>query len=313
MTVHTNLCRPVRGRVFQQIPERGADRALAGADSTGPNSIRHARLACKGCLTDGSTLCVMGYIIYHAEAVMVTINCDMGESFGIYTFGDDAACMPYVTHANIACGFHASDPVVMRDTLGKAKAAGIAVGSHPGLPDREGFGRRRMQMRRDEVSALVIYQTGALQALAAAQGVTLSHIKPHGALFGMAQNERHIAEGIADAAEALDLPVIAYSDCCMSEVFAERGVPFTCEFYADLDYDDAGRQIISRGHQSVSPGTVAEKVRRAVRVGETTSINGKSVAVVAESICVHSDTPNALAVAKAVHQVLVEEAMLTAA
>jgi UPF0271 protein len=243
---------------------------------------------------------------------MVTINCDMGESFGIYTFGDDAACMPFVTHANIACGFHASDPVVMRDTLRKAKAAGIAVGAHPGLPDREGFGRRRMQMRRDEIYALVMYQTGALQVLASAEGLSLSHIKPHGALFGMAQNEMQVAEGIADAAEMLKLPVIAYSDCCMSEVFTRRGIAFSCEFYADLDYDDAGRQIISREHSSVSPQVVAEKVRRAVLEQKTTSINKTEVSVVAESICVHSDTPNAVAVAKAVHQVLIEEARLTA-
>lgn len=235
---------------------------------------------------------------------MVTINCDMGEAFGIYSFGDDAACMPFVTHANIACGFHASDPVVMRNTVRKAKAADVAIGAHPGLPDREGFGRRAMKMRRDEVSALVLYQCGALKAFAQAEGVSLSHIKPHGALFGMAQNEEPIAEGIADAAEILDLPVIAYSDCYMSEVFTRRGIRFCCEFYADLDYDDAGRQIISRDHPAVAPEQVAEKVLRAIREGLTQSVSGKDVHVVAESICVHSDTPNAVAVARAVHDVL---------
>lgn len=242
---------------------------------------------------------------------MVTINCDMGEAFGIYSFGDDAACMPYVTHANIACGFHASDPVVMRDTVRKAKAAGIAIGSHPGLPDREGFGRRPMKMHREEISALVLYQTGALQAFAKAEGVALSHIKPHGALFGMAQNEAPIAEGIADAAEILGLPVIAYSDCCMSEVFSRRGIAFTCEFYADLDYNDEGRQIISREHPSVMPEHVVQKVLRAVREGLTLSVTGKDISVVAESICVHSDTPNAVAVAQAVHSALRAEDALS--
>ncbi len=243
---------------------------------------------------------------------MVTINCDMGEAFGIYSFGDNSVCMPYVTHANVACGFHASDPVVMRETVRKAKAAGIQVGSHPGLPDREGFGRRRMQMRRDEISALVIYQTGALQAFAASEGVTLSHIKPHGALFGMAQNETEVAEGIADAAEVLGLPVIAFSDCCMSDVFSRRGIPFSCEFYADLEYDDAGRQIISRVHAEVDPEAVVAKVRRAVRDGTTTSVSGKEVAVVAQSICVHSDTPNAVSVARAVHAALSSDGLLDA-
>lgn len=230
----------------------------------------------------------------------VTINCDMGEAFGIYSFGDDEACMPYVTHANVACGFHASDPAVMWSTVRAAKKHGIAVGSHPGLPDREGFGRREMKFNREEVAGLVLYQTGALKAFLDAEGIPLSHIKPHGALFGMAQKDETIAEGIADAALVHGVPVIAYADCAMSRVFTRRGVPFTCEFYADLDYDDEGRQIITREHPPVEPDTVARKVGRAVREGLVTSVGGREVKVVAESICVHSDTPNAVAVAKAV-------------
>lgn len=231
----------------------------------------------------------------------ITINCDMGEAFGLYSFGDDEAVMPFVTHANIACGFHASDPSVMRETVRAAKRQGIAIGSHPGLPDRQGFGRREMRLTRAEVSALVLYQTGALAAFATAEGLSLSHIKPHGALFGMAQREVAIAEGIADAAETLRLPVIAYSDCAMSEVFSRRGIDFSCEFYADLDYDDRGRQIISREHAAVAPAAAAQKVRRAVTEGRTTSTTGLDVSVTAQSICVHSDTPGALDVARAVH------------
>ena len=236
--------------------------------------------------------------------VKVTINCDMGEAFGIYRFGDDEACMPFVTHANIACGFHASDPIVMRETMRAAKRHGLAIGAHPGLPDREGFGRREMKLSRDEVSALVLYQTGALQAFATAEGVVLAHIKPHGALFGMAQREEAIAEGIADAALATGLPVIAFADCAMSEVFTRRGIAFSCEFYADLDYDDHGRQIIAKLHHAVPAVEVAAKVKRAVAEGLTRSVNGRDVAVVAQSICVHSDTPNAVEVARAVHQTL---------
>jgi UPF0271 protein len=234
----------------------------------------------------------------------VTINCDMGEAYGIYRFGDDEACMPFITHANVACGFHASDPIVMRETVRAAKRHGVAIGAHPGLQDREGFGRREMKLSREEVSALVLYQIGALQAFAAAEGVTLAHIKPHGALFGMAQREEAIAEGIADAALATGLPVIAYSDCAMSEVFTRRGIAFSCEFYADLDYDDNGRQIIAKQHRAVSAAEVAAKVMRAVNEGLTRSISGKDVPIVAQSICVHSDTPNAVEVAKAVHQTL---------
>jgi UPF0271 protein len=234
----------------------------------------------------------------------VTINCDMGEAFGIYRFGDDETCMPFVTHANIACGFHASDPSVMWRTVRAAKQHGLKIGSHPGLPDREGFGRREMKLTRDEVAALVLYQTGALQAFAGAEGVALSHIKPHGALFGMAQRQEPVADGIADAALTLGLPVIAYSDCAMSDVFIRRGVEFSCEFYADLDYDDDGRQFITKEHHAVVPDAVAVKVLRAVTEGLTTSLNGKDVRVVADSICVHSDTPGAMEVAKAVHGAL---------
>ena len=236
----------------------------------------------------------------------ITINCDMGEAFGIYGFGDDEACMPFITHANIACGFHASDPVVMWKTVRAAKKHGINVGSHPGLPDREGFGRREMKMSREEVTALVLYQTGALKAFLDAEGMALSHIKPHGALFGMAQREEAIADGIAEAALKLKLPVIAYSDCAMSEVFTRRGVPFTCEFYADLDYDDEGRQVITKTHAPVAPEDAAAKVKRAVAEGVTRSLNGKDVKVVAELICVHSDTPGAVEVARAVHAALAD-------
>lgn len=243
--------------------------------------------------------------------VRVTINCDMGEAFGIYSFGDDEGCMPFITHANVACGFHASDPMVMRETVRAAKRHGVAIGAHPGLPDREGFGRREMKLSRDEVSALVLYQTGALQAFAAAEGIALAHIKPHGALFGMAQRDETVAEGIADAALATGLPVIAYSDCAMSEVFTRRGIAFSCEFYADLDYNDDGRQIITKRHRAVSAAEVAAKVKQAVDDGLTRSINGKDVAVVAQSICVHSDTPNAVEVAKAVHQALVRQLITT--
>lgn len=235
---------------------------------------------------------------------MVTINCDIGEAFGIYRFGDDAACMPYITHANVACGFHASDPMVMAHTVRLAKAANIRVGSHPGLPDREGFGRRPMRMSREEVANLTIYQTGALAGFLRAEGLELSHIKPHGSLFGMAQNDPEVAEGIADAAVVFGVPVIAYSDCCMSEVFSRRSIPFTCEFYVDINYGDDGRQIISREHPPISPEDVTEKVRRALDEGVTRAVSGKDVRVVAESICVHSDTPNAIAIARAVYDEL---------
>jgi UPF0271 protein len=232
------------------------------------------------------------------------LNCDMGESYGLYRLGDDAGLMPLIDVANVACGFHASDFNHMRSTVRLAKAHGVAVGAHPSLPDRQGFGRREMAMKREEMANCLIYQIGALKGFLEAEGMVLNHIKPHGSLFGMAQRDEAVAHGIADAALSLDLPVIGYSDCVMSDVFTRRGVQFSCEFYADLDYDDHGRQIITKHHAPVDPAVVAAKVLRAVRDGLTTSVGGKDVRVVAESICVHSDTPGALEVAMAVHGAL---------
>ncbi len=230
----------------------------------------------------------------------VTVNCDMGEAFGIWRLGDDEGCMPFITHANIACGYHASDPRTMWRTVRMAKRYGVRVGAHPGLPDREGFGRREMKLSRQEVAALVLYQAGALNAFIRAENMRMSHLKPHGALMGMAMNDAAVAEGIADAAAALELPVIGVGNCIMEQVFTARGQPLTCEFYADLDYDDRGWQIITMHHEAVEPNAVVAKVLRAVNEGRARSVSGREVVVKADSICVHSDTPGAVAVAKAV-------------
>ena len=234
----------------------------------------------------------------------ITINCDMGEAFGIYSLGDDEACMPYITHANVACGFHASDPMVMWRTVRAAKAAGVAVGAHPGFPDREGFGRREMKLSREEVAAMALYQTGALSAFLEAEGMSLSHIKPHGALYGMAQRDQDMAEGVADAAEALKVPVFTFANSAMTDVFTRRGIEHYCEFYSDLDYNDEGQQIITKTHDSVPVDQTVAKVVRAIEEGVTRSVNGKDVAVSGQSVCVHSDTPNALAVVKAIREAL---------
>jgi len=236
----------------------------------------------------------------------LTINCDMGEAFGIYHLGDDEDVMPFVTHANVACGFHASDPNVMWRTVRAAKRHGIKVGSHPGLPDREGFGRREMKMSRDETAALVLYQTGALRAFLDAEGMQLSHIKPHGALMGMAMKYAPVAQGIADAAVALGLPVIGCSDSEMTRVFDERKISYACEFYSDLDYDDEGRQIITMKHDPVAPEDAVERVLRALNEHTAKSVNGRTVKVAADSICVHSDTPGAVALAKAVYDAVAD-------
>jgi UPF0271 protein len=232
---------------------------------------------------------------------MTTINCDMGEAFGIYKLCDDAAVMPFVTHINVACGFHASDPMVMWNTVKLARSLDVGIGAHPGLPDKEGFGRREISMTREEVTSSVLYQVGALSAFLRAEGMSMTHIKPHGALMGMAQKQESTANAIADVAMCYELPVIAVTNSVLSEVLSHRQIPHVCEFYVDLEYDDNGVQIISRHPKHILPQDAVAKAIRALDEGLTKSKNGLDVPVVADSICVHGDSIGAAEVAKAVH------------
>ncbi|MGF1624815.1 MAG: LamB/YcsF family protein [Alphaproteobacteria bacterium] len=232
----------------------------------------------------------------------VAINCDMGESFGLYKMGDDEGIMPFINVANVACGFHASDPVVMRKTVQLAKASGVAVGAHPSLPDLQGFGRREMKMRRDELAACILYQVGALKAFLDAEGLPLNHIKPHGSLYGMAARDPEIANGICDAAAVFGVPLYGMAGTLHEEIYRKRGLGFVSEFYVDLDYGGNGQLIITREHEAKDPEAAAERTLRAVSEGLVRSVDGNDVPVRAESLCVHSDTPGAVAVAEAVHR-----------
>lgn len=231
---------------------------------------------------------------------MTIINCDMGESFGLYKMGDDAALMPHISVANVACGFHASDPNHMRATCKLAKAHGVKVGAHPSLPDLQGFGRRKMEIPREELANILIYQIGALAGFLKAEGMEMSHIKPHGALYGMAARDETVAHAVADAAEIFRVPLMGMTGTHHETVYTARGTGFIAEFYADLDYGDDGFIIITREHHAMDPEKVGEKCVRAVRDGVTTTVSGKDVPVRADAICVHSDTPNAADIAAAV-------------
>ncbi|MER5173881.1 5-oxoprolinase subunit PxpA [Thioclava kandeliae] len=233
-----------------------------------------------------------------------TLNCDMGESFGLYSFGDDAAIMPHIGQANVACGFHGSDPGHMRRTVALAHSHGVSVGAHVSLPDLSGFGRREMQMDRQEMADIILYQIGALKGFLDASGMKLDYLKPHGALYGMAARQEHIAHAVADAAGVYDLPVMGLSGTLHERIYTERGLTFWAEFFADLDYDDEGRLIITRDHQAVDPALAAERCRRAVFEGLLTTVSGKHLPVRAETICIHSDTPNAVQIAQAVKAAL---------
>ncbi|MBO0663118.1 5-oxoprolinase subunit PxpA [Jiella sp. MQZ9-1] len=234
----------------------------------------------------------------------VTINCDMGEGFGLYHCGDDAGLMPFVDIANVACGFHASDPSVMRATVALAAKHGVAVGAHPSFPDLQGFGRREMKMDRQELADCLIYQIGALKGFLQAEGLTLNHIKPHGALYGAAMRERHIANGIADAAEVFGVPLLCMRGTLQEEVYSERGIPCLAEYYADLDYDGEGRLIITRHHDAKDPEEAARRVRKVLSDKKATTVDGTLIDMNADTICIHSDTPNAVALAQAVRQAL---------
>jgi 5-oxoprolinase (ATP-hydrolysing) subunit A len=236
----------------------------------------------------------------------VGINCDMGESFGIYKMGDDEAIMPFVTVANLACGFHASDPSVMARTVQLARRHKVKVGAHPSLPDLAGFGRREMDMRPDEITNCVIYQVGALLGFLERERMRLNHIKPHGALYGMAARSEPVARAVARAAKVFGVPLMGMSGTLHQKIYADEGVPFIAEFYADLDYADDGALIITREHAAVEPKAAASRVLRAIREKTVKSVHGHDLPVRTDSVCVHSDTPGAVDVAKAVYKALIK-------
>ncbi len=231
---------------------------------------------------------------------MTIINCDMGEGFGLYRIGDDEGLMPLIDAANVACGFHASDFNHMRRTVQLARRHGVKVGAHPSLPDLQGFGRREMKIGREELANCIIYQVGALAGFLRAEGMALNHIKPHGSLYGMAARMEEIAHAVCDAADVFGVPLYGMAGTLHETVYTARGHGFVSEFYADLDYNDDGGLIITREHAPTDPGRAADACLRAIREGKTRSLGGKDVAVRADAICVHSDTPNAVAVAQAV-------------
>jgi UPF0271 protein len=231
---------------------------------------------------------------------MALINCDMGESFGLYRMGDDEAIMPYIHVANVACGFHGSDFNHMRLTVRRAKKFGVKVGAHPSLPDLQGFGRREMKMGREELANCILYQVGALKGFLDAEGMPLNHIKPHGALYGMAARQEHVAHAVCDAAEVYQVPLMGMAGTLHEKIYTARGFKMIAEFYADLDYADDGNLIITREHEAKDAMEAAARCVRAIKEHKVKSVGGKDVAVGADAICVHSDTPNAVAIASAV-------------
>lgn len=235
---------------------------------------------------------------------MVSLNSDMGESFGIHSFGNDDELVTLIDTANAACGFHAGDPSGIRETVERALAAGVTVGAHPGLPDLVGFGRREMKLERDETADLVRYQVGALVGFLDAAGGSLDHIKPHGSLYGMAARQEDIMDAICDVAVQYGVPVFGMAGTAHESVATKRNVPFVAEFYVDLGYRADGSLIIARRPRATPVEDAQRRAKKALDEGLATADTGEDFPMRVDSICVHSDTPNAVEVARAVRAVI---------
>ena len=236
----------------------------------------------------------------------VDINCDMGESYGAWKMGDDARVMPFITSANIACGFHGGDPGTIRKTLALAVSAKVAIGAHPSLPDLAGFGRRAMQISALEMYDLVLYQAGAVGAFARAAGTQLHHVKCHGALYNMAATDDGLAQAMARAVKDLGGNVMLYALAGSKMVAAGRqlGLSVVQEVFADRTYQDDGtlRPRSLPGAMIDDEATAVARAVGMVESGQVASHGGKLLDVSAGTICLHGDQPGALQFATALRQ-----------
>jgi UPF0271 protein len=241
----------------------------------------------------------------------IDLNCDMGESFGAYTVGDDAAMLDLITTANIACGFHAGDPVVMRRTIRMAKEKGVAVGAHPSFADLYGFGRRRISGERPEdLETQLVFQIVAMQGMCALEGYPMTHVKTHGALGNMAAVDPDLAALCVRAIRAVD-PGLAFITLPYSETYlaAEKaGLRVACEIYADRSYTDKG-ELTPRSQPGAvihDPKQSLDQVLEMVLNGRIPTTGGKKLPVEPETLCVHGDTPGAVDIARALRAALEE-------
>jgi UPF0271 protein len=245
-----------------------------------------------------------------AETISVDLNCDLGESYGRYALGEDAAMMPLITSANVACGFHAGDATVMARTVALAKTHGVALGAHPGYPDLQGFGRRQMQIDPQEVAWIVLYQIGALAAFATQAGVALNHIKPHGALYNQAARDPDLAGAIAKAVLDFD-PALILVGLAGSELVRmgnTAGLRTANEGFPDRMYLPDG-QLMSRDQEGAVITEPEEVARNAVRlVREGITIDGALYKV--DTLCLHGDNPEAVENARAVRRKLEAEGII---
>jgi len=238
----------------------------------------------------------------------IDLNADMGESFGAWHMGDDAALMPWITSANVACGFHAGDWSTIEATVALAVKHGVAIGAHPSLPDLQGFGRRSMQVTEDEVYQMTLYQAGAVRAFAEAGAGRLHHVKAHGALYNMAVKDAALSRGLVRAVKALgdEVQIYVLAGSLMETIAREAGLITRCEVFADRRYMPDGTlaprnrpdALITDESQAVT------QVLRMVQEGSLLAVDGSVVAVKADTVCIHGDKPTAVPFVKALRDVL---------
>ena len=232
----------------------------------------------------------------------IDLNCDLGESFGAWRMGDDAALLELVSSANIACGFHAGDPVIMQQTVGLAAARAVAIGAHVSLPDLQGFGRREMRVSADEVHAMTLYQLGALAAFCRAAGTRLAHVKPHGALYNMAARDRTLADAIARAVHAFDPQLILFglAGSTLLDAGTTLGLRVAAEAFADRRYLADG-SLQPRGNTGAVIEDANAAVTQALAIvcdGTVIAAHGETVTLQADTLCLHGDGTHAVQLAR---------------
>lgn len=240
----------------------------------------------------------------------IDLNCDLGESFGAYTIGMDSAVIPYITSANVACGYHAGDPLVMQKTVAACKAHGVHIGAHPGYPDLMGFGRRNIAATPAEVKAYVQYQVGALSAFCAAAGVPLCHVKPHGAMYNMAARDESLARAICEGILEVNpkLTLLALSGSAMVSAAHALGLSVKSEVFADRSYQADGT-LVPRSRPGAMITDEDEAIARVIRMakeGVVRSVDGVDVPLTADSVCVHGDGEKALAFVRRIRAALTD-------
>lgn len=236
----------------------------------------------------------------------IDFNCDMGEGFGQYTFGNDAEIMKYISSANIACGFHSGDPAIMNKTVKLALENNVSIGAHPGLPDLQGFGRRMIAISPCEAYELVLYQVGALNAFVTAQGGILRHVKPHGALYNMAAVDAKLAKAIAEAIYDLNSEITLYglAGSELTKAGTNIGIPIANEVFSDRTYQNDGT-LTPRSHPHALITKIDDAIGQAMKMvkeGQATSIDGINIPIKADTICLHGDGADALKFAEKMYE-----------